>query len=317
MVKFAKYLDFLSRARTKAVRTVLVVAVMIALGGVFSQAATAADEPIAVYTVNYPLAYFAERIGGAQVRVTFPAPPDGDPAAWSPRPEDIAAFQRADLILLNGAGYAGWVGKATLPEDKLVDTSASFKDRYLGEAAETHSHGSGDKHSHEADTAFTIWLDPKLAAAQAAAIRDALSAARPAFSGAFDAGYEALAADLQALDADFEDIFTALSETPLVFSHPVYQYLESRYDVNGVSVHWEPDEVPGDAEFTQLAQQLLRHPAEFMIWEGEPAPESVAALAEWQIDSIVLDPCGNRPEEGDYMTVMRNNVANLRASVED
>jgi len=313
---FAKYLALQLKLRGAAVGTVLGSLIVVTIGGI-GQAATAAGEPISVYTVNYPLAYFAERIGGEHVRVTFPAPPDGDPAAWSPSEEEISAFQQADLILLNGAGYAGWIGKATLPEDKLVDTSAGFKDRYIGEAASTHSHAAGAEHSHEAETAFTTWLDPQLAAAQAEAIRDALSTALPASSSVFEAGYEALSADLQALDADFEQIFGALADTPLVFSHPVYQYLERRYEVNGVSVHWEPDEVPGDDELNQLAQKLLRHPAEYMIWEGEPEADSVASLAEWQIGSIVLDPCGNRPQEGDYMTVMRDNVTNMRAAVAD
>jgi zinc transport system substrate-binding protein len=49
-----------------------------------------------------------------------------------------------------------------------------------------------------------------------------------------------------------------------------------------------------------------------MIWEGEPLPESVAKLKEMGIESIVFDPCGNRPDEGDFLSVMKNNVANLR-----
>ena len=38
-----------------------------------------AGEKLTVYTVNYPLQYFAERIGGEYVEVIFPAPGDEDP----------------------------------------------------------------------------------------------------------------------------------------------------------------------------------------------------------------------------------------------
>jgi zinc transport system substrate-binding protein len=49
-----------------------------------------------------------------------------------------------------------------------------------------------------------------------------------------------------------------------------------------------------------------------MIWEGDPAPASLAKLQALGIKSIVFDPCGNRPETGDWLSVMQGNVANLR-----
>ena len=73
-----------------------------------------AAEKLTVYVVNYPLQFFAERIGGEHVNVVFPAPADVDPAYWMPDTPTIAAYQQADLILLNGAGYARWVNKVML-----------------------------------------------------------------------------------------------------------------------------------------------------------------------------------------------------------
>ena len=35
-----------------------------------------------IYVVNYPLQYFAQRIGGDNVDVFFPAPSGVDPAYW-------------------------------------------------------------------------------------------------------------------------------------------------------------------------------------------------------------------------------------------
>ncbi|NND36403.1 MAG: zinc ABC transporter substrate-binding protein [Gammaproteobacteria bacterium] len=279
---------------------------------------------LTVYTVNYPLAYFAARIGGDRVRVEFPAPPDGDPANWAPGEADITAYATADLVLLNGAGYAGWINTAVLPADKLVDTSAAFADRLIDAgSAVTHSHGDGVEHSHgdeegnQSSTAFTTWLDPQLAIAQAAAIRDSLILQQPESAADFRAGFDSLEADLTALDQDFEAVFEALGDTPVVFSHPVYQYLERRYGVNGISVHWEPGEAPGDDELTALGEKMIRHPARLMIWEGEPIAASAELIAAWDVDNVVLDPCGNRPDGGDYLQVMRQNVANLQAALSD
>jgi zinc transport system substrate-binding protein len=124
-----------------------------------------ADAPLSVYVVNYPLQYFAEQIGGPDVRVVFPAPADGDPVFWKPSPEQIAAYQKADLILLNGASYAKWVAHVSLPASRMVDTSASFTDQFIPlEDQVTHSHGMSGKHEHD-DVAFTTWLDPQQAIA--------------------------------------------------------------------------------------------------------------------------------------------------------
>ena len=55
--------------------------------------ALAAAETLSVYTVNYPLQYFAERIGVENVEVSFAAPPDVDPAFWMPAAETIVKYQ--------------------------------------------------------------------------------------------------------------------------------------------------------------------------------------------------------------------------------
>ena len=186
---------------------------------------------------------------------------------------------------------------------------------------QTHSHGGGDEHSHgaddgvERDYAFTTWLDPQLAVGQAAAIRDALIARDPDGEAGYRAGFDALQADLVALDDALEQVFQQLGDTPVVYSHPVYQYLERRYGVNGISVHWEPDVAPGDDELTSLGEKMIRHPAEMMIWEGEPVAASVELLNPWGVTSVVFDPCGNRPDSGDYLDVMRANVTNLDGAV--
>ncbi len=48
-----------------------------------------------------------------------------------------------------------------------------------------------------------------------------------------------------------------------------------------------------------------------MIWEGEPLQKSVAKLKEMGIESVVFDPCGNRPDSGEFISVMKSNVVNL------
>jgi zinc transport system substrate-binding protein len=274
------------------------------------EAVSSADAPV-VYVVNYPLAYLAERVGNGRVHVEFPAPADLDPAMWSPGPEVVTAYQAADLILLNGAGYAGWVSRVSLPEGKLIDTSASFADRYLTVAeAVTHSHGPEGEHAHEA-TAFTTWLDPTLALEQAGAIHAALAERWPEDRTAFDEGLAGLEADLAALDAEQAGLTAGAPDRPILACHPVYQYLAERYGLNLRSVHFEPGEAPDRAGWQQLADILAEHPARWMLWEGEPLPEVRDRLRDLGVESVVYDPAGNRPAEGDYLAVMQHNAQSL------
>jgi len=272
-----------------------------------------ADDLLRVITVNYPLAYFAESILGDKGNVSFPAPADVDPAYWSPEPADITTYQQADLILLNGAGYAAWVANVTLPRSRLVDTTAAVADQLIPiESDVTHTHGPTGDHSH-GGTAFTTWLDFDLAVAQAAAVADAIVAVRPSHEAEFRAALDGLAADLEALDADLMAVAEALGDQTVVFSHPVYQYLERRYNLQAISVHWEPDELPEEAQWRELQSVLQRHPAKIMIWEAEPLGETRRRLTEFGVQSVVFSPGGNRPETGDWLDVMKAGIASLRS----
>lgn len=262
--------------------------------------------------MNYPLKYFAERIAGEHATVIFPAPADGDPAYWIPDTNSIMAYQKADLILLNGANYAKWIGKVSLPRSKVVDTSRSFKDKYIiMEEVLTHSHGSEGKHAHES-TAFTLWIDFDLAAKQAWAIVKALGRKKPELKDTFKKNGTTLENDLMGLAREIKGIVAKNPSQPLIASHPVYHYFARRYGLNIKSVHWEPDEIPNNEQWLELQSILKDHPARWMIWEGEPDAALIEKLNSLGIMSVVFDPSGNVPAKGDFMSVMKKNVESLR-----
>ena len=61
-----------------------------------------------------------------------------------------------------------------------------------------------------------------------------------------------------------------------------------------------------------LAQLREGHPASWMLWESEPTAENRERLQQLGVQSTVFDPCGNRPQAGDFLSVMSKNVANLK-----
>ena len=267
---------------------------------------------IVVFATSYPLAFFAERIGGDAVEVAFPVPPGVDPAHWNPDAETIAQAQAAELLLRHGAGDPAWLERASLYRDRVVDTTAGVRDRLLAQQTALHQHGPEGEHSH-GTLAGGTWLDPRLAAAQAEAVSEALIQRRPASDEAVRANLAVLLHELETLDRNQGQAARALGDTPILYSHPVYDYLQARYGLNGRSLVWEPDEAPSEREWRALRELLEEHPARLMLWEAEPLPETAERLTALGIESRVYAPAASRPAVGDWLDVMHANRDALRA----
>jgi len=97
-------------------------------------------------------------------------------------------------------------------------------------------------------------------------------------------------------------------------SHPVYHYFAKTYQLEVPSLIWEPEMELTEEHLKDLQAQKDSHPsARFFVWEGEPLPELVEALNKQDLTSIVISPCSNRPEEGDFLTVMKANLQALQS----
>jgi zinc transport system substrate-binding protein len=263
-----------------------------------------------VLTVNVPLADFARRIGGDFIEGRFPGPADIDPAYWQPDAETIIAYQNADLILKNGAGYANWLANASLPLSKTIDCSGGLESGFIElEGGTPHTHGPAGEHDH-GDLAFTLWLDPIRATRMAANIEQAFSARWPERSDHFSRNLTELQQDLASIDHKFTQAFKSIGDQAVIFSHPVYQYLEERYTIHGRSLHWEPEESPTDEQWAELDDLLSKHPAKLMIWEDQPLEATVAKLARRDITAVVFKTGSNHADCG-YIQLMRENLDSL------
>ncbi len=119
------------------------------------------------------------------------------------------------------------------------------------------------------------------------------------------------------MDHDIDEIVASKRVQPMIASHPVYGYFARRYGLTIRSVLWEPDEMPSEEQWSELQNIFQDHPAKWMLWESEPSAEAAARLRSLEIRSLVFDPAGNIPKEGDFLSVMRQNVKNLRAAFQE
>lgn len=272
-----------------------------------------ADKPT-LAVVNYPLYYFAKSIGGDYLTLYIPYI-EGDPAYWKPSSNQVNNFQNADLIIANGAGYAKWMEKVSLPSSKIVNTSVSFEDQWIeSNVGLAHSHGPQGEHVHK-ETAFTTWLNFKLAAKQAESIHSALVELLPGHTQALNENFEQLQKDLDDLDKKMEELASSMKDRQLIASHPVYQYLESGYGLKITSEHWEPDEMPNDDQWNRLKETTKDHQLGIMIWEDEPLEETKSMLNDLNLSVAVFNPCANTPETGDFMGIMNDNLDQLKQAI--
>jgi zinc transport system substrate-binding protein len=264
-----------------------------------------------IASVNYPLHFFVTQIGGSKVDAIYPISADVDPAYWEPGAEDIILYQEADLILLNGAGYAKWVDKVSLPPSKMINTSLPFQNKYIGlEGGQSHSHGPDGEHEHKG-FAFTTWLNFRNAKLQAEEIKEALIKLIPENKNIFEKNYSILAREIDDLDKQMNELANSFSDEILFASHPVYQYLSWGYGLTIESFHWEPDEMPDELMWEEFDNRLSKLKANIMLWEDDPLPEVKQELLKRGIKVIVFNPGANTPPTGNFLSLMIKNIVNL------
>lgn len=254
-----------------------------------------ADGDRTVATVNAPLAYIASVLVGDAVKVVFPAPDDVDPAHWRPGAEEVRLYQQSDLILLNGAGYAGWTEAVSLPRARLVNTTEAVRDQLIPAEAEpvTHKHGPEGEHSHSGSFAFTTWLDPEIAKAQAKASAEAMSQRWPDLAPSIAERGGALEAEIEAMGEVLKAFFESAADRQILASHPVYQYLAAANSVEIMSFHWEPRTAPSEKEWRFFEEEINLDHEPLMLWEGEPLETTRERLQALGVEVIVLDPMRN------------------------
>jgi len=104
---------------------------------------------VATFTIIGDL---VQAVGGDAVSVTTLVGPDGDAHVFEPRPSDVAAVAKADLIVANGLGMEPWLGRVTEAADfkgKTVIASADVTPLPFKEEADSSGAMPDDPHAFQ------------------------------------------------------------------------------------------------------------------------------------------------------------------------
>lgn len=273
------------------------------------------DAKLKIVASFYPLAHFAEKVGGGFVSVANVTPAGAEVHEYEPSPQQIAAAHDADLLIYNGGGADNWASRlapslsgthtATLEISSVVDTKLPAP-------------------AGEEDLNFDphFWLDPVLAQEEVAAIRDELIAVDPAHAPAYRENAAAYIAELAQLDAEFRSGLASCDIHTAVTAHAAFGYVARRYGFLQVAIRGLSTEVePSAGRMAEIAAEAKANGVTYIFFETLVSPQlSQTIAAEIGAKTLVFDPLEGLTQKDialgkDYLSVQRENLASLRTAL--
>lgn len=96
---------------------------------------------------------FAKNVGGDKISLTNLVGPNGDSHVYEPKPSDAAALAKADVVLVNGLGFEGFLPRlveASGTKAPIVELTKGVEPLKAQEEEEGHAEAGGEHHHHGA-----------------------------------------------------------------------------------------------------------------------------------------------------------------------
>lgn len=295
--------------------------------------ATAGERPLKVVASFSILGDMVARIGGPAVSVRTLVGPGGDAHVFEPSPSDARAMAEADLVIINGLGFEGWIErlvKASGYAGPLAAASADVRPRSLADAEGHDPHAGHDAHHSEHKTHQDAegrdphaWQDIANGRLYVQAITRALTAAAPADAATFAANARAYDAELAELDAWVRQ---SIAEIPpekrrVITSHDAFGYLAAAYGIDFLAPVGLSSEAEASAgSLAALIRQLREERIKALFVESIMDPRLIAMLAREAgvppgepLYSDALSAPGAGADT--YVAMFRHNITTLVAGM--
>ena len=221
----------------------------------------------------------------------------------------MQAIQKADTVVINGAGLEEFLEDALHSAQNIIDASESLS--LMEGAHHDHDHDHGHVHAEDPH----IWLSPENAKTMAHNICHSLSHQYPQFEGIFENNLQSLLDELDALQAYGEETLSSLSCRELITFHDGFSYLAESF---GLTILEAVEEESGsEASAAQLKELCLlvdshKLPAIFTEVNGSLSAARIIA-AETGVKTYALDMAmsGNS-----YFEAMYRNIDTIKEALQ-
>ena len=280
----------------------------------------------------FPAYDFARAAAGDLADVKLLLPPGAESHSYEPTPADILRVQRCDLFIYLGGESDAWVDTILSAVDmegealRMIDCVDLLEEETVEGMQGGHDHDPEhqEDHGHLGEVLSMdehVWTAPLNAAAVTRTIGERLAALDPEHAGAYAAGAEAYALELEALDRDFAAFFNGLPDRTIVFGDrfPLLYFAEA-YDLDyyaafpGCGAQTEPSAATIAFLLEKVREEHL--PAVWYIeFSNHLVADSIAEAAG--VETAQFHTCHNVSradlEAGaTYLSLMRGNLETLR-----
>lgn len=295
-------------------------------------ASTLFTQPISTETGNlnivatfYPLAFFAQEIGGEQVSVKQLIPDNTEVHNWQPSTQDILAIETADVLVYNGASLDHWFEEDILSiidlnNKIIVETTEGAQLLEIGRDHEIPE----SEHEHEGIYDPHTWISPALARHQAENIYQALCQKDPDNTGYYTERWQILSAKFEELDNSYATELESKQKNEIFVSHSAFGYLADNYgfEQHGV-IGISADEQPSASTYTNLVEMMLEHETYVVYVDPVYSEESAQTLKSelerlsgQKVQILKLYFMLGKIEDLDYFEQQQQNLVNLKIGLD-
>ena len=288
-----------------------------------------AADKLKVVTTFTILGDMVSNVGGEHVVLTTLVGPDGDAHVYEPTPADARALAQADLVIVNGLGFEGWIDRLVKASGYKGPVVVASEGIAAIKAEEAHGQGHGDAVSdeksekdedhHEGEFDPHAWQDLANGRIYVANIARALAAADTAHADDYRRRAEAYDRELVALDRDIRSRLDAVpgDRRKVITSHDAFQYFGRAYSIDfHAPVGLSTESEPSAGEVAALIRQMRDEGIRVLFVENVTDPRLVQQLAR-EADAVIGGTLysdslsGSTGPAPTYLDMFRHNASEI------
>ncbi|MGQ0810202.1 MAG: metal ABC transporter substrate-binding protein [Nitrospiraceae bacterium] len=281
----------------------------------------AAEGDIIEVVVTIPvLKDLAEQVGGSRVRVVSLMSGYESEHTYSPKPSDLLAVRKAQVLLEVGIGLEVWVSplvrNAGNPKLLVVTTSKG-----IGLIRDHQPQDSPQRNSHDDERTGNphVWLDPESASTMLRHITEALIKMDPTHASDYRSRQASYLRQLDQLRLELTERLRHVPNRRVIVHHPAWPYFARRFDIQVLgTILTQPGAEPSARHLQTLITQIRTKNIKVIVSEAQlnqRIPETLAKETGARVVVLTTLP-GAVGGTDTYLDMLRYNVLQLAAALE-